>query len=199
MDQHEDTVIVDQKPQSPESDASTISCPDSPTLGLERSGPDEQKAAEELAAIQEELQNVLEYVDHGMILKSFDTLCRLTDIIVTNCEQLGLASDGGAIDQKAGFWTGLNNCWLFAFSHYGNARSDQRLHEPHLYHLHSNIKAWADTLEKYGLVNYEFGFWEQDILEAIEVYLTNAAMFVPRSMATGSEGKQEEEEDGEGG
>ncbi|CAO3569693.1 unnamed protein product [Mortierella alpina] len=122
-----------------------------------------------------------------MILKSFDALSRLTDIAVTNCEKLGLASDGGAIDQKAGFWTGLNNCWLFAFSHYGNARSDdQRVREHHLHHLHNNVKAWADALEKYGLVNYELGLWEQDILEAIEVCLINTSVFATTVPATPS-------------
>lgn len=54
------------------------------------SAPSTVPSSSELAAIQEELQTVLEYVDHGMILKSFDTLSRLTDIVVTNCEQLGM-------------------------------------------------------------------------------------------------------------
>ncbi|KAF9274161.1 hypothetical protein BGZ68_000899 [Mortierella alpina] len=193
MDTREETPVEEQEqehdqdqnqnPRSPESDASTISCPNSPQQGPTRHN--EQAASEELASIQEELQTVLEYVDHGMILKSFDALSRLTDIAVTNCEKLGLASDGGAIDQKAGFWTGLNNCWLFAFSHYGNARSeDQRVREHHLHHLHNNVKAWADALEKYGLVNYELGLWEQDILEAIEVCLINTSVFATILPAT---------------
>ncbi|KAF9356980.1 hypothetical protein BGX34_009651 [Mortierella sp. NVP85] len=198
MNQDEDTVIPDHEPPSPGSDASTVSDPDSPPHGSERSELDEQRAAEELATIQEELQSVLEYVDQGMVLKSFDTLCRLTDIAVTNCDRLGLTSDSGAMDQKAGFWTGLNNCWLFAFSHYGNARSEeQQLKEPHLHHLYNNVKAWADTLEKYGLVNYELGFWEQDILEAIEVCLTNPSLFIPSSKAMRLDESQDEDEDEE--
>ena len=106
----------------------------------------------------------------------------------------GLSSDGGALDQKAGFWTGLNNCWLFAFSNFAKARSeDQQLREPHLQHLYSSVKAWADALEKYGLVNYELGFWEQDILEAIEVCLFNA-MFDPQFGATELDETQEDME-----
>jgi hypothetical protein len=89
MNQDEDTAVPDQGPPSPESDASTVSDPDSPPHGSERSELDEQRAAEELATIQEELQSVLEYVDQGMVLKSFDTLYRLTDIAVTNCDRLG--------------------------------------------------------------------------------------------------------------
>ncbi|KAF9130485.1 hypothetical protein BGW39_003032 [Mortierella sp. 14UC] len=186
---------VEQHEDQAESDASTISCPPSPVIhGQETEG---QGVTDELASIQEELQTVLEYVDHGMLLKSFDTLSRLTDIVVTNCEKLGLASDGGgAVEQKAGFWTGLNNCWLFAFSHYGNARSDdQRIREPHLHHLHRNVKAWADALEKYGLVNYELGLWEQDILEAIEVCLINTSVFASSSTPAGA--RRQEEDDGD--
>ncbi|KAK3843259.1 MAG: hypothetical protein J3R72DRAFT_489788 [Linnemannia gamsii] len=184
-----------------ESDASTISCPPSPVIRGQDSS-ESQGVTDELASIQEELQTVLEYVDHGMLLKSFDTLSRLTDIVVTNCEKLGLTTDGGgAVEQKAGFWTGLNNCWLFAFSHYGNARSDdQRIREPHLHHLHNNVKAWADALEKYGLVNYELGLWEQDILEAIEVCLINTSVFAPSSSkAAGAQLDEDldQEEDGD--
>ncbi|KAF9327838.1 hypothetical protein BG006_008916 [Podila minutissima] len=180
--------LLVSQPTTPHLEVCTPTYLGSPTPGS--SSPSTVPSSSELAAIQEELQTVLEYVDHGMILKSFDTLSRLTDIIVTNCEQLGLVSDNAAststtkstasqeIDQKAGFWTGLNNCWLFAFSHYANARSqDQQLKEPHLHHLHNSVKTWADALEKYGLVNYEMGLWEQDILEAIEVCLISASLF----------------------
>ncbi|KAF9082024.1 hypothetical protein BGX29_010028 [Mortierella sp. GBA35] len=194
--EHHGAAPIEEQDQS-ESDASTISCPPSPVFGPSAEG---QGVTDELASIQEELQTVLEYVDHGMLLKSFDTLSRLTDIVVTNCEKLGLASDGGgAIEQKAGFWTGLNNCWLFAFSHYGNARSDdQRIREPHLHHLHNNVQAWADALEKYGLVNYELGLWEQDILEAIEVCLINTSVFASSSTPTGTGVNDEDEEDEDG-
>ncbi|KAF9911990.1 hypothetical protein EC991_001437 [Linnemannia zychae] len=196
---HNEEAPVEQREDNAESDASTISCPPSPVNHDRQDDTEGQGVTDELASIQEELQTVLEYVDHGMLLKSFDTLSRLTDIVVTNCEKLGLASDGGgAVEQKAGFWTGLNNCWLFAFSHYGNARSDdQRIQEPHLHHLHNNVKAWADALEKYGLVNYELGLWEQDILEAIEVCLINTSVFASSSTPTGARVHEEDDGDNE--
>jgi hypothetical protein len=34
--------------------------------------------------------------------------------------------------------------------------------------LRQSIVSWADVLEKYGLVDYELGFWEQDLLEAVD-------------------------------
>lgn len=89
MDHHGPAVIEEQ--DQVDSDASTISCPPSPVIAVagHEQGAGEQGVTDELASIQEELQTVLEYVDHGMLLKSFDTLSRLTDIVVTNCEKLG--------------------------------------------------------------------------------------------------------------
>ncbi|KAG0261810.1 hypothetical protein BG011_000641 [Mortierella polycephala] len=201
MEHHVRATVADERSGSPESDASTISCPPPPKHGTQipTEPEQEQGASEELAAIQEELQTVLEYIDQGMILKSFDTLSRLTDIAATNCVKLGLASDGGAMDQKAGFWTGLNNCWRFAFLHYGSACSeDQRVREHHLYHLYDKVKTWADALEKYGLVNYELGLGEQDILEAIEVCLINANVFVAPVTADDSDDDDDDDDDDDG-
>lgn len=73
---------------------------------------------------------------------------------------------------REGFWTGLNNCWLYALSHAGAARTeDQRLTDRHFYQLRESAIAWADRLERYGLVDYEMGWWEADVLEAIDTNL----------------------------
>jgi hypothetical protein len=88
---HQGQAALEQDQDQIESDASTISCPPSPviTKAAHEQTAEELGVTDELASIQEELQTVLEYVDHGMLLKSFDTLSRLTDIVVTNCEKLG--------------------------------------------------------------------------------------------------------------
>jgi len=76
-----------QRPSSPHSNASTISNPSSPPPDAKSLG--QEGSLQELVTIQEQLQTVLEYVDHGMVLKSFDTLSYITDIVVGNCERLG--------------------------------------------------------------------------------------------------------------
>lgn len=81
--------LLVSQPATPHLEVFTPTYLGSPSPGLSASSTAPSSSAE-LAAIQEELQTVLEYVDHGMILKSFDTLSRLTDIVVTNCEQLGM-------------------------------------------------------------------------------------------------------------
>lgn len=40
--------------------------------------------------------------------------------------------------------------------------------DQHLYNLREMVVSWADKLEKYGLVDYEMGWWEADVLAAID-------------------------------
>ncbi|KAJ1679731.1 hypothetical protein EV182_001443 [Spiromyces aspiralis] len=123
-----------------------------------------------LSEIQAQLKAVVGKIEAGRILESFDTLSRVTDAIVTNCESLGLAAEKPVFEgfDRISFWRALNHCWIFALKHTDAATSEvQRLHEEHLLHLQESIEKWCDVLQKYGLVDYEMGFWELDIMDAL--------------------------------
>ncbi|KAJ2864309.1 hypothetical protein GGI22_001758, partial [Coemansia erecta] len=45
------------------------------------------------ASIQGELKRVLDGINEGKILSSFDILSKVTDAVVVSCEALGLASE----------------------------------------------------------------------------------------------------------
>ncbi|OZJ05816.1 hypothetical protein BZG36_00858 [Bifiguratus adelaidae] len=121
--------------------------------------------------IQRELKKVLDLVEKGQTLNGLDILSRITDAVVTNCEQLGLTTDDHPytpIDRE-GFWAGINNCWLYALSRtQTNTSEEQQITDAHLYSLRQSVIAWANVLEKFGLVDYEMGWWETDILEVID-------------------------------
>ncbi len=84
---------------------------------------------------------------------------------------IGLTSDDhpyNAIDREQ-FWAGLNNCWLYALAQRHEPSNDsERMTDQHLYNLREMVVNWADKLERYGLVDYEMGWWEADILAAID-------------------------------
>ncbi|ORX96211.1 hypothetical protein K493DRAFT_217947 [Basidiobolus meristosporus CBS 931.73] len=127
--------------------------------------------------IQNELKKALDHIEQGAILKAFEVLVSITDVVVSNCEALGLTSDEAPFNvyDREGFWQGINHCWLYALSRTTTARSDKdQLRETHLFHLRDSVIAWCDILERYGLVDYEMGFWELDILEAIEASILAA-------------------------
>ncbi|KAJ1995249.1 hypothetical protein GGI25_002263 [Coemansia spiralis] len=126
------------------------------------------------AEIQSELKRVLDGINSGRILESFDILTKVTDAIVVSCEALGLASELPVVEtfHRDNFWRALNQCWLVALQNVSAARSDQdRLREEHIVHLQESVVQWGNKLDQYGLVDYEMGFWESDILDSLETIL----------------------------
>ncbi|KAJ1940347.1 hypothetical protein FBU59_003840 [Linderina macrospora] len=124
-----------------------------------------------LSEIQDEIKRVFAGINAGRILESFDILSKVTDAVVVSCEALGLATEKPIIEtfDRKGFWLLLNRCWLVSLQHVSAAKSEQdRLREEHIVHLQQSVVHWGDALEKYGLVDYEMGFWESDIMDALE-------------------------------
>lgn len=121
--------------------------------------------------IQKQLKNTLDHVEQRNMVSGFQTLSKATGAVVDHCEQLGLTSDDhpyNAIDREQ-FWAGLNNCWLYALAQRHEPSGDsERLTDQHLYSLREMVVSWADKLERFGLVDYEMGWWEADILAAID-------------------------------
>ncbi|PHZ10514.1 uncharacterized protein RHIMIDRAFT_239338 [Rhizopus microsporus ATCC 52813] len=121
--------------------------------------------------IQKQLKSTLDHIEQRNMVSGFQTLSKATAAVVEHCEQLGLTSDDhpyNAIDREQ-FWAGLNNCWLYALAQRQEPSSDtERLTDQHLYNLRDMVVTWADKLERYGLVDYEMGWWEADILAAID-------------------------------
>ncbi|KAJ2709596.1 hypothetical protein H4R19_004173 [Coemansia spiralis] len=123
------------------------------------------------AEIQNELKRVLDGVNAGRILESFDILSKVTDAVVVSCEALGLASELPVVEtlHRDNFWRALNQCWLVALQNVSAARSNEdRLLEEHIVHLQSSVVRWADSLAQFGLVDYEMGFWETDIMDSLD-------------------------------
>ncbi|CDH51961.1 hypothetical protein RO3G_02211 [Lichtheimia corymbifera JMRC:FSU:9682] len=124
--------------------------------------------------IQKQLKATLDHVEQRNMVSGFQTLSKATSAVVDHCEQLGLTSDDhpyNAIDREQ-FWAGLNNCWLYALAQRQEPSSEvERMTDQHLYGLREMVVAWADKLERYGLVDYEMGWWEADILAAIDAIL----------------------------
>ncbi|KAI7906772.1 uncharacterized protein BX663DRAFT_414776, partial [Cokeromyces recurvatus] len=122
--------------------------------------------------IQRQLKSTLDHVEQRSMVSAFETLSNATSAVVEHCQELGLTSDDhpyNAIDREQ-FWAGLNNCWLYALAQQRHEPSQpiERLTDQHLYSLRDKVVSWADTLERFGLVDYEMGWWEADILSAID-------------------------------
>lgn len=84
--------------------------------------------------------------------------------------------EGESVNMSLGAWQCLNEAWLYFLCRTGEEiKAD--IHHPsitevHLEMLGREIIGWCDQLEKYGLVDYEMGFWEERILEVMGYALT---------------------------
>ncbi|KAL1915457.1 uncharacterized protein VTP21DRAFT_6581 [Calcarisporiella thermophila] len=135
--------------------------------------------------VEEALKNALDQVERGNMISSFEILAGLTETVASKCEELGLATDDCPPNfDRDGFWNGLNNTWLYAISRCHLSCSDsERLSHAELSQIREAVIRWADTLEKYGLVDYEMGWWEQDILEALDAQMS-VSVAVTRAVST---------------
>jgi hypothetical protein len=152
--------------------------------------------------IQNQLKKTLDHIEQRNMVSGFRTLSNATSAVVDHCEQLGnnvlplsahpypfssnfrpcfpgLTSDDhpyNAIDREQ-FWAGLNNCWLYALAQkHEPSCDDEKMTDDQLCKLRERVVTWADKLERFGLVDYEMGWWEADILAAMDAILaTNYA------------------------
>ncbi|PVZ97895.1 hypothetical protein BB558_006127 [Smittium angustum] len=123
------------------------------------------------AAIQSELKKALDLVESKSFSSSFNVLANLTEYIVENCEDLGLALENAPFDgfDAPKFWRTLNQCWIFALEQASSANQNKNvLNIQNVLKLQQKIVAWSESLACYGLVDYEMGFWETDIIDTLE-------------------------------
>ncbi|CAG8535017.1 11626_t:CDS:2 [Paraglomus brasilianum] len=112
-------------------------------------------------------------LQQGNLSMAIQILSEITELVVSNCEYLGLSGDDNVPSayrvKRENFWRSLNNTWIYTLTQINvSSKHSTFIDHEFLCHLRQSIVSWADVLERYGLVDYELGFWEQDLLEAID-------------------------------
>ncbi|KTW28228.1 uncharacterized protein T551_02647 [Pneumocystis jirovecii RU7] len=96
---------------------------------------------------------------------------------VTNWLVAHIVCEGEAVDVSLAAWQCLNEAWLYFLCRtreeiQANAGEVPLITEAQLELLAREMIGWCDQLEKYGLVDYERGLWEERILEMMRHALT---------------------------
>ncbi|KAG5513176.1 hypothetical protein PMAC_001546 [Pneumocystis sp. 'macacae'] len=91
---------------------------------------------------------------------------------VTNWLVVHIVHEGEAVDVSLTAWQCLNEAWLYFLYRTreeirANIGEVPLITEVQLEFLAREMIGWCDQLEKYGLVDYERGLWEERILENI--------------------------------
>ncbi|KAI8079962.1 uncharacterized protein BX664DRAFT_388910 [Halteromyces radiatus] len=161
----------------PATQGSTTNIKTQENVPVTSTSPTTAKSTTNFEEIQNQLKKTLDHIEQRNMVSGFRTLSKATGAVVDHCEQLGLTSDDhpyNAIDREQ-FWAGLNNCWLYALAQrHEPSQPEEKMTDQQLRRLREHVVTWADKLERYGLVDYEMGWWEADILAAIDAILASS-------------------------
>ncbi|KAF2466280.1 uncharacterized protein BDR25DRAFT_77077 [Lindgomyces ingoldianus] len=133
---------------------------------------------------QTELKKTFEYTRDGRLSEAAAQLFRLSDWLLHWAETLGLVRDEeNQYTQRLKLWEEFNNCWLTTLQRQKEVMQDmittgqrpqppQSLIDPdYLEKMGTQLVKNCDNMEKHGLVDYQMGVWEEEIIAMLTACL----------------------------
>ncbi|KAJ3074524.1 hypothetical protein HDU98_011026 [Podochytrium sp. JEL0797] len=133
--------------------------------------------------INQTFQVVAYFTQTGQVRQAIDILKEFMDRVVVHVEALGLAHSrphqatnpnsiynslptppSAIVPNTTLFWNQVNVLFLRLLV----ALRAQHTVAADWDWIHENVMGWAENLRWFGLVDYELGFWAQDIVKAIQ-------------------------------
>ncbi|KAG5973558.1 hypothetical protein E4U55_000416 [Claviceps digitariae] len=137
----------------------------------------EEAAAGKWASFRQNLVTIFQDVSVGQLEKASETLLEISIWLLSNVEELGLHQDHPALYQeRLGLWNDFNHAWLaLAFQQKELMSSEQQvspsqklLTKKGVEKLGDELIRLCDGVERHGLVDYQYGVWEEEIEEVLE-------------------------------
>ncbi|KAK5720581.1 hypothetical protein LTR17_014837 [Elasticomyces elasticus] len=142
--------------------------------------PPEQSADEAFVAYNSNIRSIFGQVREGTLRDVGQQLLQISQYLLGNVETLGLTRDDEALhDDRIRLWDEFNRAWLTTLQRQFDMTQDsiqagQPLREPHsimtpqtLEQLSRELVRLCDSIEKHGLVDYQMGVAEEEIVELI--------------------------------
>lgn len=116
----------------------------------------------------------------GRLLEAGRSLLELSTWLLSNAVDLGLVRDEQELyADRTRLWNEFNICWLSVLAKekelVKSVIDGQQLQAPKgilreeaLQHLGSELIKLCDSMERHGLVDYQMGVWEEEILDSIQ-------------------------------
>ncbi|KAL1953112.1 hypothetical protein VTO42DRAFT_3592 [Malbranchea cinnamomea] len=123
---------------------------------------------------QQTLRQTFEYTRAGQLIEASNSLLEISEWLLGNVVQLGLDRDDQNLHaERIKLWSEFNLCWL-ALCQKQKEMTQQMLEwggqlenaltADTLKKMGEELVRLCDRLEQYGLVDYEMGVWEEEIL-----------------------------------
>ncbi|KAL7268452.1 hypothetical protein RUND412_008925 [Rhizina undulata] len=130
---------------------------------------------------QTALKQTFQNMRGGRLVEAGASLLTISDWLLSNAVELGLVRDEQELHgDRTRLWNEFNTCWLSVlqkqketieeFIATGQAPAPPRdmLREEFLERMGRELVRLCDSMERHGLVDYQMGVWEEEILGAIQ-------------------------------
>ncbi|EPE09655.1 hypothetical protein F503_07431 [Ophiostoma piceae UAMH 11346] len=158
--------------------------PSSSTGAATASGSrDYAETNESFVSYQRNLKDVFKNIKNGALVPASETLLSISDWLLTRAESLGLTQDDEDLyEGRVKLWNNFNNAWLgllekqreFMWSGRTLHRSQSLVSFEDLQKMARELVRLCDSVERFGLVDYDYGVWEERIMailtECVELY-----------------------------
>ncbi|QLI72837.1 uncharacterized protein G6M90_00g096400 [Metarhizium brunneum] len=132
------------------------------------------------SSYQRQLGTVFRDVSDGQLERASSTLLELSKWLLPQVPQLGLHQDDPSLhEERLKLWNDFNHGWLsLAYQQKQLMTSGQQISnsqrlmtKDQIEGLGDELVRLCDGLERHGLVDYQYGVWEEQIEEALEACL----------------------------
>ncbi|KAK4241112.1 hypothetical protein C8A03DRAFT_30716 [Achaetomium macrosporum] len=155
---------------------------------------------EAYASYQSALKEIFQNIRNGVLASASESLLSVSDWLLSHVVELGLTSDDQHLhDDRIKLWNDFNHAWLAMFQRQKEMmESGQQLQRPQtlisqegLKKMGKSLVRYCDSIERHGLVDYQYGVWEEQIIDILEECLD---LYEPSSQPTGGGGEGSSEE-----
>ncbi|KAG6144563.1 hypothetical protein E4U38_002364 [Claviceps purpurea] len=188
QEQHHDKQLGEQQGKRDDQEKKRIENekkPEKKQLEPQRPGPSRPGATEtpnmskeEAAAeIREQLDTIFRDISIGQLEGASALLLRISDWMLSQIKELGFHADDAALhEDRLKTWNDFNHAWLaliaqqkeLMLSENEIAPPQKLLTRAMVIKMGDELIRLCDYIESYGLVDYEYGVWEDRIEEALE-------------------------------
>ncbi|KAL2118194.1 hypothetical protein VTJ04DRAFT_7854 [Mycothermus thermophilus] len=151
---------------------------------------------ESYAQYQGEVKNIFENIRSSNLAAASEALLRVSEWLLSHVVDLGLTTDNQSLhDERITLWNDFNHAWLALFQRekemleaglHTVQRPQTIVSQDTLKKMGKELVRLCDNIERHGLVDYQYGVWEEQIVDILEDCLD---LFEQQSSSTGgSEG-----------
>ncbi|KAK3327900.1 hypothetical protein B0T19DRAFT_176730 [Cercophora scortea] len=145
------------------------------------------------ASYQSALKEIFQNIRNGVLATASESLLNVSDWLLSHVADLGLTSDDQNLhSDRIKLWNDFNHAWLGMFQRQKEMmeatqqtqRPQSLISQEGLEKMGKELVRLCDGIERHGLVDYQYGVWEEQIISILEECLD---LFEP-SEASGASG-----------